>query len=172
MSMLSIVTRYAHQKSTITTTMDRLEEIRNGRLTRHVITQTATWNPTARLFLTGGLNLTYDQLAVPGNRFTMNSDNNYINASLGAGYAAGKVTDVYVDLNHYRADNYTDNPAVTLPLNAGQKVESGFLTWVRRQGDRLVYMAKYGYASSRDGTFAGLNDFDAHLFYGKVQHKF
>ncbi|MBI4627014.1 MAG: hypothetical protein HY736_27800 [Verrucomicrobia bacterium] len=172
MSMLSFVTRYAHQKSTVTTTMDRLEEIRNGRLTRHVITQTATWNPTARLFLTGGLNLTYDQLAVPGNRFTMNSDNNYINASLGAGYAAGKVTDVYVDLNHYRADNYVDNPAETLPLNAGQKVESGFLTWVRRQGDRLIYTARYGYANSRDGTFAGLNDFDAHLFYGKVQYKF
>lgn len=172
MSMLSFVTRYAHQQSTVTTTMDRLPEIQNGRLTRHVVTQTATWNPTARLFVTGGLNLTYDQLVVPSNRFTMNNDNNYINASLGAGYALGKVTDLYVDLNHYRADNYTDNPAVTLPLNAGQKVESGFLTWVRRQSDRLVYTAKYGYTSSRDGQFSGLNNFYAHMFYGKVQYKF
>ena len=33
---------------------------------------------------------------------------------LGAGYALGKVTDLYLDANYYRADNYTDNPAVTL----------------------------------------------------------
>jgi hypothetical protein len=32
--------------------------------------------------------------------------------------------------------------------------------------------AKYGYAKNRDGTFGGLNDFDAHIFYGKVQYKF
>jgi hypothetical protein len=36
----------------------------------------------------------------------------------------------------------------------------------------VIYTAKYGYATSRDGTFGGLNDFDAHIFYGKVQYKF
>jgi hypothetical protein len=171
-SNLNLVTRYAHQRTTITSTMDGLPEIRDGWLTRHVLTQTATWNATPRLYLMGGANFTYDQLGVPPHRLTFNSDNNYVNASLGAGYALGKVTDVYVDLNHYRADNYTDNPAVTLPLNAGQKLQTAFLTWVRRHSDRLIYTAKYGYATSRDGTFAGLNDFDAHLFYGKVQYKF
>ena len=84
----------------------------------------------------------------------------------------GKITDLYLDLNHYRADNYTDNSDVTLPLNAGQTMQSGFLTWVRRQNDRLIYTAKYGYALNRDGTFAGLNDYTAHIFYGKVQYKF
>ena len=152
--------------------MDTLPEIQDGILTRQVITQSATWNPTARLFLTGVVNLTYDQLSVPPHRLTMHSDNNYTSASLGAGYALGKVTDLYLDLNHYRADNYTDNPAVTLPLNAGQKTQSAFITWVRRHSDRVVYTLKYGYALNRDGTFGGLNDFDAHVFYGKVQYKF
>src|SRR5262249_34723761 len=149
-SMLSFVTRYAYQRAFVTSTMDQLPEIQNGRLTRHVITQTGTWNPTARLYLTGALNLTYDQLVVPPHRFTMHSDNNYISGSLGAGYAVGKVTDLFLDANYYRADDYTDNPAVTLPLNAGQKLQSAFLTWVRRQNDRLIYTARYGYATSRD----------------------
>jgi hypothetical protein len=171
-AMLSFVTRYAHQRSTITSTMDGLPEIQDARLTRHVITQTATWNPTPRLYLTGAASATYDQLVVPSHRLTMNSDNNYISASLGAGYALGKVTDVYLEGNHYRADNYTDNPAVTLPLNAGQKLQSAYVTWIRRHTDRVIYTVKYGYVTSRDGTFGGLNDFDAHIVYGKVQYKF
>ena len=61
---------------------------------------------------------------------------------------------------------------VTLPLNAGQKLQSAFLTWVRRHTDRVIYTVKYGYATNRDGTFGGLNDFDAHIVYGKVQYKF
>lgn len=172
MSMLSFVSRYAYQRSTVTSTMAGLPEIQNGKLTRHVITQTATWSPTARLYLTGAVNYTFDQLIVPPHRLTMHSDNNYSSASLGAGYALGKVTDVYLEANHYRADNYTDNPAVTLPLNAGQKLQSAFLTWVRRHTDRVIYTVKYGYATNRDGTFGGLNDFDAYILYGKVQYKF
>jgi hypothetical protein len=171
-SMLSFVSRYAYQRSFVVSTLGVLPEIQNGKLTRHVITQSATWNPTARLFLTGAVNVTYDQLVVPPHRLTMHSDNNYASASLGAGYAIGKVTDLFLEANHYRADNTTDNPLVTLPMNAGQKLQSAFLTWVRRHSDRVIYTAKYGYATNRDGTFGGLNDFDAHIFYGKVQYKF
>ncbi len=169
---LSLVTRYAHQKATVTSTMDNLPAIEHGRLTRHIITQSATWNATPQLYFTGAVNVTYDQLAVPSHRLTFNSDNNYTSASLGAGWAVGKATDLLLDANYYRADNYTDNPEVTLPLNAGALLQSAFLTWVRRQSDRLVYTVRYGYATNRDGTFAGLQDFSAHLVYGKVQYKF
>lgn len=171
-STLNLVTRYAHQRTTVTTTMSGLPEIENGRLRRHVVSQTATWTPTARLYLTGAVNVTYDQLWVPPQRLTFPSNSNYVSALVGAGYAVGKVTDVYLDLNHYRADNYTDNSLVTLPMQAGHMLQSGFLTWVRRHTDRLIFTMKYGYARNRDGTFAGQNDFDAHLFYGKVQYKF
>ena len=171
-SMLSFVSRYAYQRTFVNSTLGVLPELQNGRLTRHVFTQTATWSPSARLYLTGAFNATYDQLVVPPHRLSMHSDNNYLSGSLGAGYALGKVTDVYLEANYHRADNFTDNPAVTLPLNAGQKLQSAFLTWTRRQSDRVTYTARYGYATNRDGTFGGLNDFDAHIFYGKVQYKF
>src|SRR5262245_66612684 len=130
--MLGFVTRYAYQRSTVTSTMSGLPEIENGKLTRHVFTQTATWNPNARLYLTGALNFTYDQLVVPAHRLTMHGDNNYVSASLGAGYALGKITDVAIEGNHYRADNYQDNPTVTLPLNVGETLQSVFRTWIRR----------------------------------------
>ena len=32
---------------------------------------------------------------------------------------------------------YTDNPAVTLPLNTGRTIQSAFLTWVRKHSDRV-----------------------------------
>ena len=171
-SMLTLVTRYGHHRTTIRSTMAELPEVQHGRLTRHILTQTATWNATARLFVSGSVNLMYDQLAVPANRFTYNSDNHYLQANLSTGYAVGKVTDLYLDVTHLRADDYLDNPAITLPMGAGHNLQTAFLTWVRRHSDRLIYTAKYGYARNRDGTFGGLNDFSAHLLYGKVQYKF
>ncbi|MBI5382956.1 MAG: hypothetical protein HZA31_13740 [Opitutae bacterium] len=171
-SSLSLVTRYAWQHALTTTTMDQLPEIMHGDLRRHIVTQSVTWNVTPRLYFATSVNLTYDQLTVPPHRLTMHSDNNYVSGALNAGYALGKITDLYLDVNHYRADNYIDNSAVTLPLNAGQKTQSAFLTWVRRQSPRLVYTARYGYAVNRDLAFVGLNDYKAHILYGKVQYKF
>lgn len=170
--MLSFVTRYAYQQATVTSTMDGLAEIENGQLTRRIFTQTITWTPLPRLSLNAAVNVTRDELAVPPHRLTVTSDNDYVHATLGAGYAIGKVTDLYLDASHYRADNFTDNSAVTLPLNAGQELQSAFLTWVRRQSERLIYTARYGYAKNRDDMFGGQNDFDAHIFYAKVQYRF
>ena len=169
---LNFTTRYAFQKSTVTTSFDNLGEIENGRLTRHVVTQSATWTPMPQLFVTGTVNVTFDQLWVPPHRLTVTGDNNYASASLSAGYALGKVTDVFIDVYHYRADNYTSNPEVTLPLNSGLTLNTAFLTWVRRHSERLIYTVKYGYATNRDGTYGGQNDFTAHVAYAKVQLKF
>lgn len=171
-SVLSLVTRYAHQRSVITSTFANQPEIRNGILTRSVISQSASWTVTPRLYLTAAGSLTYDQLQVPRHRLTFFSDNNYTSVNLGGGYALGKVTDLQLDTYFYRADNYRDNPEVTLPLNSGQMVRSAYLTWIRRHSERLTFTAKYGYATNRDGTFAGYNNFNAHQLYGKVQYKF
>ncbi|NBU88233.1 MAG: hypothetical protein EBS16_03300, partial [Betaproteobacteria bacterium] len=65
-----------------------------------------------------------------------------------------------------------DNSDVTLPLNSGQRMNSAYFTWVRRQTEQLVYTARYGFAENQDRAFVGLNDFRAHILYGKVQYKF
>ena len=51
-------------------------------------------------------------------------------------------------------------------------MQSAFLTLVHRRSEHLIYKLKCGYARNRDGTFAGLNDFNARIVYGKVQYKF
>ena len=67
----------------------------------------------ARSYSLATASITYDELKIPPHRFTYNSNNDYTSASLGAGYALGKVTDLYLEANHYRADNFVDNSAFT-----------------------------------------------------------
>jgi hypothetical protein len=171
-SMLSFVTRYAQQSAVTSTTFEAQPEIDNGRLQRRSLAQSVIWNPTARLHLNASVGITRDRLGIPTHRLTVPGDNDFVNAALGAGYALGKVTDLFLDASHYRADNFVDNSEITLPLNSGQRLNAGYFTWVRREGERLVYTARYGYVENQDRAFMGLNDFRAHLLYGKVQYKF
>ena len=100
-----------------------------------------------------------------------NADNNYVR-SIGGGYALAKLDDIYVDYSWFRASNYLDRSALTLPYGASQKTRAGYVTWVRRQSENLIYTFKHGYVSNRDGTWVGINNFDANVIYGKVQYKF
>jgi hypothetical protein len=171
-SLLSFDTRYDYQRSRIVSSEAGLPEVQSSRLTSHILSESVTWTPHARLYLTANVNITWDQLATPAYRFVLNSDNNYINATLGGGYALAKRDDVYFDYSFFRADNFADNSAVSLPYGADQKNQGAYLTWVRRQSERLIYTIKYGYLTRRDGTWAGRGNFDAHLVHAKVQYSF
>jgi hypothetical protein len=137
-----------------------------------VLSQSATWSPAGRLYVTGNLNLTYDTLRTPTLQFAQYQDNNYVNASLACGYAAGKVDDLYLDWSWFRADNFIDRSATLIPFGMGQKTNQASLTWMRKQTAHLIYTFKYGYVGNRDETWAGLNDFDAHVLYARVQYRF
>jgi hypothetical protein len=171
-SLLSFITRYDYQRSNIRTQEKGLDPVESSEMTSHILSESVTWSPTARLFLNANVNLTWDQLATPAYAFVLNSDNNYINATLGGGYALAKKDDVYFDYSYFEADNFVDNSALSLPFGASQKQKAIYLTWVRRQSDTLIYTIKYGYLTNRDGTWAGRADFDAHMIYAKVQYHF
>ena len=85
-------------------------------------------------------------------------------------YRTGAKTNM--DCSCFRARNFSDNSALSLPYGADRKQQGSYLTWVRRQSEHLIYTVKYGYVTNRDGTWAGRNDFDAHVVYAKVQHRF
>jgi hypothetical protein len=171
-SMLSLVTRYDYQKSTIVSSEAGLGEVRSSKATTHIISQNVTWNPTARLYFVGNVNKVWDQIATPAVGYILNGDNNYLNASLSAGYALGKVTDVFADYSHYRADNFVNNYAISLPYGAEEKRNVVSVTWVRRHSERLIYTLKYSFASNRDVTSGNRDNYDAHMLYGKVQYHF
>lgn len=169
---ISFVTRYDYQRSKVETGVAGLTVIESGTLTSHIVSENVTWNPLNRLYVVGNVNVVYDTLATPAAGFVRNSDNNYLNASLGGGYALGKITDVFFDYSFYRANDFVDNSSQTLPFGADQKRNVASLTWVRRQSERLLYTVKYSYVSYDDRTSGHRADFDAHVLYGKVQYRF
>jgi hypothetical protein len=171
-SLLGLVTRYDHQQSKITSNEAGLATTESSRAVSHIISQSVTYSPTSRLYLTGSVNVTYDQIKTPAIAFVQHADNNYINGSLGGGYAVGKLDDLYLDYSFFTADNYIDASQTTLPYGLDQKLHAAYLTWVRRQSEHLVFTFKYGYVTNRDGTWVGRNDFDAHVLYAKVQYHF
>lgn len=171
-SLLNLVTRYDFQRSNIESVEAGLTRVESSELTSHILSESITWTPIPRLFVSASVNMTWDQLATPAYRFVLNSDNNYVNGSLGGGYALAAKDDVYFDYSFFRASNFADNSAVSLPFGADQEQQGAYLTWVRRQRENLVYTVKYGYITNRDGTWAGRNDFDAHVIYAKVQYHF
>jgi hypothetical protein len=171
-ALLNLVTRYDYQESTITSVEAGLAKGESSKYTSHIVSQNATWSPTARLYVTGNVNVTFDQLATPAYAFVKNGDNNYVNGSLGGGYALAKLDDIYFDYSWFRASNFIDNSATSLPFGLSQKQQAASVTWVRRQSAQLVYTLKYSFVTNRDQTFSGRNDFDAHVIYGKVQYHF
>jgi hypothetical protein len=170
--LVGLVTRYDHQQSKITSNEAGLVTTQSSKVISHIISQSATFSPTSRLYVTGSVNVTYDQMQTPAILFVQHADNNYVNGSLDGGYAIGKLDDLYIDYSFFRAKNFIDASAITLPYGLDQKLQAAYLTWVRRQSAHLVYTFKYGYVTNRDGTWVGRNDFDAHVLYAKVQYHF
>jgi hypothetical protein len=171
-SRVGFVTRYDYQRSRIVSAEAGLPRGESSRMTSHILSESVTWTPTGRLYVTANVNLTWDQLATPAYLFVQNSDNNYVNGTIGCGYALAKLDDLYFDYSIHRARNFVDNSALSLPFGADQRQQGATLTWVRRQSEHLTYTLKYGYLTNRDGTWAGRNDFDAHVLYGRVQYHF
>ena len=170
--LLACVTRYDFQRSRIVSKEAGLSKMESSEFTSHILSESITWTPANRLYVTASVNVTWDQLATPADSFVLNSDNNYVTGSLGGGYVLGKKDDLYWDCSFFRARNLADNSALSLPYGADREQQGSYLTWVHRQSEHLIYTVKYGYVTNRDVTWAGRNDFDAHVVYAKVQHRF
>ncbi|HEY0946374.1 MAG TPA: hypothetical protein VGD81_13945 [Opitutaceae bacterium] len=173
-SLVSLVTRYDYQNSTILSQEAGLGPVESSDYTSHIIAQSVTVNPIPRLYVTASANVTFDQVATPAidTGIVKNGDNNYFNASLGAGYALSDRDDLYADYYRYQADNYINNSAVSMPYGADEEQDVATLTWVRRQSEHLIYTFKYTYANFTDRAAGGSRDYEAHGLYGKVQYRF
>ncbi|WP_404425153.1 hypothetical protein [Nibricoccus sp. IMCC34717] len=172
LASLSSVTRYDLQKSKVISQEAGLQKVQGSDFTSHIVSQSLTWTPMTRLYFVGNVNVTFDQLKTPAYAFVKQGDNNYINGSLGGGYAVAQKDDVYVDYSWFNASNFIDNSATSLPYNLSQRQHLASVTWVRRHSEHLTLSLRYSYITNRDGTWAGRNDFNAHLVYGKVQYHF
>ena len=169
---LNLVSRYDHQQSRIESNEAGLAVTTSSKVRSHILSQSVTWSPAGRYYVSGSINVTYDQMNTPAIAFVQHADNNYVNGSIGGGCTVGKLDDVYVDYSWFNARNFIDRSQLTLPYGLSQQTQAGSITWLRRQTEHLIYTLKYGYVSNRDLTWAGRGDFEAHVLYGRVQYRF
>lgn len=173
------VSRYDYQETDIRTQVIALAFIDTGKVKSHVLSETITWNPLDRLYLQAAGSVVYDQTTTPvkaigGNigGAVLNSDNNYVSADLSAGYVLDEKTDLTGTYSYYRANNYVDNSAFSVPYGAGATYQTVGLQMNHRVSPQLSYLVKYAYGDSEDVTSGGNNNFHAHTIYGRVQYRF
>ncbi|ODU25251.1 MAG: hypothetical protein ABS95_00560 [Verrucomicrobia bacterium SCN 57-15] len=176
---LTSVTRYDYQYSTVDTRADLLSTIQSAKLNTHIISQSLTWSPWTQLYLQGSINYVLDELTTPVSQSTatpglvQDSQNDYWFATLGAGYALGKKTDLLVDYSYYRADNYDpSNYQVSVPYGAGAREHAVAVGLGYRINRNLRCSLRYAYFRSEDQTSGGNNNFDAHVISAGVQYRF
>lgn len=149
----------------------------------HQIGETIDWNPLKQLYVQANFNVVFDTLSTVypragglANDVVHNSDNNYWEASLLAGYALDKATNLEAQYTYYRADNYEAGLAATtaegLPYGAGEKEYAINLGVKRKITDHLIASAKIGYFSSTNDTTGGFTNYSARLAYISLEHSF
>jgi hypothetical protein len=173
---LSFVTRYDFQYTTIDSDMELLPEVEAGRSTAHIITESITWMPINRMYVTVGGSYALDRLSSPANDILPRlqvSKNNYYTANGTVGYALTEKTDVSVNYIYYMSDNYEPSIAATgMPYGASlaEHVIGGTIT--HRFNRRMQLTARYAFMTSHDETSGGHNDFDGHLMSATLRYRF
>jgi hypothetical protein len=182
---LTLVTRYDFQLSSIDTqgTTDpngvRLNKLESAEMTSHIISESISWSPLARLFLQGSVSYVLDQTDTPANDLgggatdlVLAAKNDYWNASVLAGFALDSKTDLQAQYFCYFADNYEDNSSVSVPYGAEGKEHGVTASVLRRIHRNILLKLTYGFFSHHDRTSGGHNDYTAHMVYSSMQLRF
>lgn len=174
------VTRYDYQKTSIRTQDIGLAFQESMNSTQHILSETVSWNPVARWYLQGNVNYVNETLRTPAATLTglagglvKNSDANYLNFSVSSGYAIDDQSDFFVDYMLYKAlGNYANNSALTVPYGTDSQMQTCSVGWSRRLDRRTTLSLKYTYAKNEDVPSGGTANYEANLFYAKLQYRF
>ncbi len=177
---LRTVSRYDYMETLIKTQTLDLRMTESMKNTRHMLSETATWNPVSRWYLQATVNLVYDTLTTPpvkgvgaAANLVKNSDANYLTYTLGSGYALDDRSDLYVDYNSYEArDSFVNNTPTSVAYGSQAKSQVASVMWTRKLDRRTSISLKYAYAKFEEPVYGTRGDYEANLFYGKLQYRF
>ena len=187
---LTLVSRYDYQQTYMDTQAESYGAgatlfvpglIESADITSNIFTQSVTWMPVDRAYLAGTFSYidASTTTGAYGNPASVNSDsdNDYLTASVTAGYAIDDKTDVTASYSFYYADNYALPRNVTTGVPAmgyGTSIEENvFSVSLNRQiTPAMLWNIGYGYYIGDDGTAGGNNDFSAHMFSTGLQIRF
>jgi hypothetical protein len=152
----------------------------SGEITNNIFSQSVTWMPVDRAYLQGSVSYIVAETDTPadGNNPFVNtdSDNDYLTATLTAGYALDDKTDITASYSYYYADNYSlPRSAAGVPaMGYGTSIEENvFSVSVNRAiTPSMLLSLGYGYYTGNDSTSGGYNDYSAHIFSTGLQIRF
>ncbi len=186
---VTLVSRYDLRLSRIDTVASKpgsgndprevLPEIRSGDMTRHIISQSATWAPLPRLYVQASANYARDRTETPAQDAggaaagrVLESENDYLFASLSTGFAYSPKTDLELTYTYYRSDNYVDNSESSVAYGVGEYEHGVKAGIVHRIHENFVWYGGYGFFLFREDTTGGNRDYDAHTIYSGLALNF
>lgn len=174
-SNVSLVARYDFQMTTLDTRPDNLAGVETSDMTSHVASGGLSWVPFSRVYLLGTLSYVWDRTDTPATGVTAtvaDSRNDYWTAAATVGYALDDKTDLQAQYLYYRADNYSDNSALTVPYSAGSE-EHGIMVGVTRHlNPRTRLGVHYGFFDYSDELSGHNLDQQAHVLYTTLSYRF
>ncbi|MEY2518899.1 MAG: hypothetical protein QOF24_658 [Verrucomicrobiota bacterium] len=155
-------------------------EQRTAEITNHVITESVTWNPCARLYLQGNASYVLNKTDTPADfnlipntsPTVLDFKNDYWTASGSAGFALDDKTDLRAEYSYYRADNYQDNSLVALPYGMGATEHTVSASVSRQIAKNVRLKVQYSYFHYTDETSGGHNNYEAHAVFSSLQFRF
>ncbi len=182
---LAFVSRYDFVRTEIDSKWfvedEALDEVESGLITKHVITESITWNPLTRLYLQVDVAYVLNQTDTPANNINLipntsptvvNFRNDYWTVTSGAGYVIDDKTDFHTDFSFYCANDYFKNAGVAVPYGLGATEYTASASITRQLTKQMRLLLRYGYFDYRDVTSGGHNNYQAHSIYSGLQYRF
>ena len=178
-SSLTLVSRVDYRVSEVRTRHRGLAEEQDADLENVGLSQSASWMVRPGLFLQGSVHYTMDTQDNGSNDLggaltdvVLETENDFWNLNLNVFAILDEKTDLEASYDYYRADNYTDNSAVSLPFGVGDEEHRFNLTLSRQLSERVRGILRYGYFKGEGETSGGNNDYEAHLVYASLRYIF
>ncbi len=171
---LSFVTRYDYQQTEIENiSVFTPVNIQSADITRHILTESVSWTPLDRLYMTLGVHWISSETETPASGalpgVVGDWDNDYWSLSFNGGYAFTEDTQLSWSYYYYNADNY-DGSVVPYGF-VGE--EHAFTIGVdQRVTENMVVNVRYGYFQGDDAATGGFNDYDAHVISTGMRLRF
>ena len=173
---ITFVSRYDFQMATTDTRGDFLGTVESANVTAHILSETVTWNPLPRLFVQGSVHYVRNETDTPADQqlgaIVQDMENHYWNGSITAGFALSDKTDIQVNYFYYRADNFQDNSAVSVPYGSDAEEHAITATLSHEFTKSLRGTLRYGFFNNRSDAYGGRHNYDAHLFATSLQYRF
>jgi hypothetical protein len=183
---LALVTRYDFVHTSIDSQWGHqgepfLAELESGEIKRHVISESFTWNPLARLYLQANFSYVLNETDTPASNINLtpqisptvvNFRNDYWTVTSSFGYIIDDKTDFTADYYFYCANDHFKNAIVAVPYGLGATEYAASATITRQLTQRIRLLLRYGYANYRDELSGGHNNYRAHSLYSGLQVRF